>query len=161
MTLTSHGFGHQPFGDRPFGHDDWAYMVLYESLPEHYIEEDANNDYLYQKFITAISQSFNEMQALIQRYTTLSNPDEIRTDLIKHLADNFGVEIDDYNPDDYQRMAIKIATRFNIIKGTVKSFETLAAIYGFDVEVTELWWDGTDYTSEEPWILNEYVGTIG
>jgi phage tail-like protein len=160
-SLTSFGFGHQSFGHRPFGHDDWAYIVLYETLPEKYLEEDANNGYFYQKFIKAVSSSFNEMRALIQKYDDLVDPNKIRTDLIKHLADSFGIETDDYNPESYQRTAIRINTRFNVIKGTQKSFEVLAKIYGFNLDITEMWWDGSEYTDEDPWVYNEEIGTVG
>jgi phage tail P2-like protein len=157
---VSHGFGHQPFGHRPFGHEDWAFIVLYESLPEEQKEEDLKNGYYLMKMIKGMTPSFNELKFLVDEYGSLMNPDKVREDLIRHLADSFGVDIDDYNPIEYRRLAIRVATKFNTIKGTLQSFVTLANIYGFNVEVTEMWWNGTEYIEDEPWVTGEEIGEI-
>lgn len=163
MGITSSGFGHQPFGHRPFGHEDWCYIVLYESLPEEYKTQDELNGGLYKKFVLGVCPSFNELRTLISGFDSLVDPDKIRLDLLKHLADSFGVEIDDFNPEEYQRTAVRVNARFNVIKGTARSIEVLANIYGFNLTVQESYYSesAADYTTEDPWITDEVVGTIG
>jgi len=155
------GFGHQPFGHHPFGHTDWAHIVLWDELEERVREEDFEAGGWFYKFISALMPMFNNLITLISRYQDwVVDPRTTRKDLLKRLANNFGVVLDLSEPEDYQRMAIEIAGRLRFIKGWRESYEILCRIHGFEVDVKELWWDGEKYTENPPRVTNEVIGTI-
>lgn len=155
------GFGNEPFGTFPFGNSDWAYAVLWAELPENIRQQDLDAGGYYYKFVTALMPGFNELKRLIygkRKHT--ADPITARNDLLRYLAEKFGVILDFEEPEDYQRTRIAIAGRWRLIKGSIESFEVLCAVHGFDVVVKELWWNGTIYSDDGPQIDNEIIGYI-
>lgn len=156
------GFGDEPFGDFPFGDSDWVYTVLWDELPEEKKEEDLAAGGYFQKFVTALMPSFDELRRLIHGANDyVLDPFKARADLLNYLAQKFGIVLDLAEPEYFQRTRIAIAGRWRLIKGTEESFKVLCAVHGFDVVVTELWWNGTHYT-EAPLVTvsDELIGYI-
>ncbi len=157
----SSGFGHEPFGHFPMGHSDWARMVLWEELPDEKKQEDLDAGGYYYKFVTSLMPSFNELKSLIygsKKYAI--DPATARADLLKHVADKFGVTLDYAEPEAYQRTRIEIAGRWRLIKGTKTSYEVLCAVHGFSVDVKEIWWTGSSYSETGPLVSSEIIGYI-
>lgn len=155
------GFGHGAFGRRQFGHIDWARAVLWEELPEADRQLDMEAGGAYYNFVTCLMPSFDELKNLIYKnHEHLMNPRTVRMDLLKYVAGNFGVVLDYAEPEEYQRTQTEIAGRWRLIKGTKKSYEILCAIHGFDVDVKNVWWNGTNYNMTGPRVTNEVVGTM-
>lgn len=153
------GFGNQPFGKFPFGNSDWGLVVLWDELPDSVKQEDLDNGGWYYKFVTALVPSFNEMISLIfgmRKYKV--DPATVRMDLLRYIAEKFGVILDYAEPEAYQRTRVEIAGRWRLIKGTEASYKVLCAVHGFDVEVEEIWWTGTSYSGNRPVITNDLIG---
>lgn len=156
-----HGFGHGAFGERTFGEVDWARVVLWEELPEDKKQEDLDEGGKYYDFVTSLMPSFNELKTLIYKsHEHLIDPDTVRIDLLNYVARNFGITLDLAEPEAYQRTQVEIAGRWRLIKGTDTSYEILCAIHGFNVEVKEMWWNGSTYTETGPEVTNEVVGVV-
>lgn len=157
----SGGFGHQDLGNVPFGHADWAKVVLWDELPGEVKQEDLDNGGYYYNFVTALLPSFNELRRLVygaNKY--LIDPATVRMDLLRYLANKFGVILDFAEPEAYQRTRVEIAGRWRLIKGTETSYVVLCAVHGFDVEVKEIWWTGSDYSTTGPAVDNEVIGVV-
>jgi len=155
------GFGSGPFGDEPFGQIDWAYQVLWEELPENKKKEDLDNGGWYEKFVRCLVPSFNQLRYLIYRsHDYVLDPRTARTDLLRYIAGNFGIVPDLDEPEEFQRTKIEIAGRWRLIKGTENAYKVLCAIHGFNVEVSEIWYSGTSFTTTGPHVSGEVIGTI-
>jgi len=155
------GFGHQPLGNAPFGHADWAKTVLWDELPEEIKQEDLDEGGYYYKFVTALVPSFKEIRRLVygsKKY--LIDPATVRLDLLKYVANKFGVILDFAEPEAYQRTRVEIAGRWRLIKGTKTSYEVLCAIHGFNVDVKEIWWTGVKYSESGPSTDSEVIGVV-
>jgi hypothetical protein len=155
------GFGHDSFGESPFGDTDWAYTVLWEELSEEKKQEDLDAGGWYEKFVRCLIPSMNELKFLIYKghdYTL--DPRTARADLLRYIASGFGIIPDLDEPEEYQRTKIEIVGRWRLIKGTEAAYEVLCAIHGFNVEVKEIWTNGVAYVSELPHISNEVIGTV-
>ncbi len=153
--MPNYGFGYSNFGNSPFGGVNWCKIVLYDEMPESLREQDAEAGYPYRNFIDGMCPNFEWLRKYIQRFKNLTDPWEIRKDLLQYFAMNFGIDIDLAEPEQFQRMRSSLAARWNIIKGTVDSYVVLCRVHGFEVNVIPLWWDGENYQQTEPHILNE------
>jgi hypothetical protein len=155
------GFGTESFGNFPFGQTNWGKIVLWDELPEEMRNQDLEAGGWYYKFVTALVPSFNEMLNLISRsHENLIDPATVRMDLLKYVADKFGVILDYSEPDVYQRTRVEIAGRWRLIKGKKESYEILCAVHGFNVSVKEIFWNGEGYTTVGPKVSNEQIGVI-
>jgi len=155
------GFAHSPMGNFPFGHADWAETVLWDELPEETKQEDLDAGGYYYKFVTALMPAFNELQRLVygsKKY--LIDPATVRGDLLKYVASKFGIILDFAEPEAYQRTRVEIAGRWRLIKGKREAYEVLCAIHGFNVDIKEVWWTGTEYSTAGPTTYNEVIGTM-
>lgn len=153
--MPNYGFGYRDFGNHPFGGVDWCQIVLWEEMPEQMRDQDEEVGYPYKNFIEAMCPSFEWLRKYIERFRTLTDARDIRHDLLEYFAQNFGIDIDLAEPEEYQRTRANLAARWNIIKGTVESYIVLCRVHGFEVDVIPLWWDGDDYYADAPHILNE------
>jgi len=155
------GFGREACGHGPFGHAYWAKAVLWDQLPEKDKLEDIESGGWFYKFVTCLMPSFEQLKTLIDRtYDGKISPRTVRPDLIRFLAQRFGIDTDLAEADIYQRMNIEIAARWRLIKGKKESYEILCKIHGFDVTVSEIWWNGTGYTIVGPSVSGEIIGTL-
>ena len=155
------GFGHESFGHFPFGHSDWSKIVLWDELPEEKKTEDLEAGGFYYKFVMSMIPSFDELKRLVYGSKDyLIDPATVRFDLLQYVAGKFGIILDLAEPEVYQRTRVEIAGRWRLIKGTETSYKILCAIHGFDVDVFEVWWDGSRYTTYGPSIANEVIATI-
>jgi len=155
------GFGHGPFGEETFGYTNWAYVVLWEELPERKKQEDLDAGGWYEKFVRCMIPSLNELKFLIYKsHDYVLDPRTARKDLLRYIAGNFGIIPDLDEPEAYQRTKIEIAGRWRLIKGTEDAYKVLCAIHGFNVDVEEIWTDGTTYSSTGAHVENEVIGVI-
>ena len=155
------GFGYDSFGVDPFGHTDWAYHVLWEELPESKRQEDLDAGGWYEKFVRCMIPPINQLKFLIYKsHDYVVDPRNARKDLLRYIAYNFGITPDLDEPEEYQRMKIEIAGRWRLIKGTEDAYKVLCAIHGFDVEVSDIWTDGTSYTTSPPSVGDEVIGVV-
>jgi len=155
------GFGKDKFGVDPFGHADWAYQVLWEELPEEKKQEDLDAGGWYEKFVKCMIPPINSLKFLVYKsHDYVIDPRTARKDLLRYIAGNFGIIPDLDEPEEYQRMKIEIAGRWRLIKGTTDAYKVLCAIHGFDVEVYDIWTNGTIYTTSEPNVSEETIATI-
>jgi hypothetical protein len=155
--VPDYGFGFRPFGEEPFGDPDWCRIVLWEELPPNMQEDDEAQGYPFRTFVYSMCPSFEWLRHHIDRFEDLTNPFKVRKDLLTYLAANFGIELDLAEPEDFQRIRVSLAARWNIIKGTVEAYEVLCRVHGFEVTVIPLWWNGTEYTESGPSIYNEAI----
>lgn len=157
----SGGFGNAPFGNFPFGNSNWAYTTLWEELPEEVRQDDLDNGGWFYKFVTSLLPSFNELKRLIYGMDRhLDDPITARNDLLKYLAERFGIILDFEEPEAYQRTRIAIAGRWRLIKGKKEAYEVLCRVHGFEVDVQEMWWNGSIYTDDGPTVSNDLLGYI-
>ena len=155
------GFGRGNIGSGPFGRADWAKSVLWDELPEKEKARDLENGGWFYLFVTCLMPAFNELRnAISLTYQGKVSPRTVRPDLIKYLANMFGIDPDLAEPEEYQRMNIEIASRWRLIKGKRESYEIVCKIHGFNVVVDELWWNGSNYTTIGPNVAGEAIGTI-
>lgn len=152
--MSNNSFGNSPFGANPFGHIDWSRIVLWEELPSEMKESDAQAGYPYREFVYSFCPGFDWLRSNIDRFKYLDDPNKIRLNLLSYLASNFGIDLDEEQPESYQRMRVQIAGRWNIIKGTILSYIVLCKIYGFECDVIPLWWNGVDYIEDGPTVYN-------
>ncbi len=153
--MSNDGFGNFYFGDVPFGHIDWSRLVLWEELPSEAKQADKDAGYPYRDFVYSLCPSFDWLKANIDRFKDLDDPNKIRLNLLSHLGSNFGIDVDEAQPEEYQRMRVQIAGRWNVIKGTVESYYVLCGVHGFNVEVVPLWWNGEIFVEGNPTIYME------
>lgn len=155
------GFGHDSFGKDSFGHADWAYQVLWEELPEQKRQEDLDAGGWYEKFVRCLLPPINELKFLIYKSREyVVDPRTARKDLLRYIAGNFGIIPDMDEPEEYQRMKIEIVGRWRLIKGTEDAYKVLCAIHGFEVDVYDVWSDGTNRTTSPPNVSDEVMGVI-
>ena len=155
------GFGRDEFGESPFGHSDWPYIVLWEELPEDKKKEDLDAGGYYHKFVQCLLPPFEELLRLIYKsHDHLVDPRTARKDLLRYIAGNFGIIPDLSEPEEFQRTKIEIAGRWRLIKGTVESYKVLCAIHGFSVDVKDVWWNGESYSSTPPSISGEVIAVV-
>ena len=148
--MPDNGFGHGPFGHGPFGKADWARIVLWDELPVKFRERDEESGGYFRKFVFSLCPSFNWLRDHIAKFKDLTDPRQIRHDLLEYLAGNFGISIDLAEPEEYQRMRTALATRWNLIKGLNESYVVLCRVHGFEAQVLSLWWDGSRYLEDNP-----------
>jgi hypothetical protein len=155
------GFGQEPFGEMPFGNTDWCYHVLYDELPSQMQQQDQDEGGLYEAFVKAASIPINRMRELASGFdSSMRDPIRIRIDLLQYYASRFGIDVDPELREDVRRMRVDIFSRYRLIKGTRESIVVLARIHGFDLTLSELWWNGTTYIETSPVISWELLGVI-
>jgi hypothetical protein len=153
------GFGHNKFGEAPFGNDDWAYTVLWEELPERKKQEDSDAGGYFEKFVRCLAMPMNELLYLIYRsHDYTMDPRSARKDLLRYIAGNFGIIPDLDEPEAFQRTKLDIVGRWRLIKGTESAYQVLCAIHGFNVEVNSVWSTGTTLTTTGPKVGAELIG---
>jgi hypothetical protein len=156
-----YGFGHFPFGHETFGHANWAYVVLWEELPEDKKQEDLDAGGWYEKFCRCLVPPFNELKFLIYKsHDYVIDPRTARKDLLRYIAGNFGIVPDLDEPEEFQRTKIEIAGRWRLIKGTTDAYKVLCAIHGFSVDVYDIWTDGESYTTTGPNVSDEVIAIV-
>ena len=153
--MPHYGFGNDPFGDYPFGDVNYCRIVLWDELPEAIKDQDLASGGHYLTFVDSLAPSFQWIRNHIQSFNTIMDPRIIRHDLLALFAANFGITIDLAEPEDYQRGRASLAALWNIIKGTVRSYEVLCRVHGFEVEVVPLWWTGSLFSETPPHIYGE------
>lgn len=153
--MSNIGFGNYYFGEMPFGHIDWARIVLWEELPEEAKIKDKEAGYPYRDFVFSVCPSFEWLKKNVDRFKNLDDHNKIRLNLLQYLASNFGIDLDIEQPEEYQRMRVQVAGKWNVIKGTVSSYYVICGVYGFDVDVVKLWWNGTSFSENSPYIFTE------
>jgi len=153
--MARYGFGNRAFGTTPFGESDWCKIVLYDELPGDVRQQDVDAGGPYLKFVEAMCPSFTWLKRHLDRFKYITNPREIREDLLLYLGENFGIEVDLAEPLGYQRMRAGLAARWNIIKGILESYVVLCRVHGFEVDVHPLWWDGIKYLTTPPVVGGE------
>jgi hypothetical protein len=73
------GFGYGAFGHMPFGEWWWSRAVLYELLPAEYQRNDADQNYVLEKFMETLRLSFNNMRKKIRDLNYIRDPLYART----------------------------------------------------------------------------------
>jgi len=74
----------------------------------------------------------------------------LQPSMLKHLAGDFGVLMDDEEPLDYQRSEVSNAVKLRAIKSNAKSYEIRGQMAGFDVEVQGLYKIDGDVPADLP-----------
>jgi hypothetical protein len=155
-----YGFGHEEFGNFPYGGSDWAKRVLWDELPEAVKQEDLDAGGWYYRFVTTMLPSMNDLRRLIYKsFDYVVDPRTAREDLLVYMARNFGIIPDMEEPEEHQRTKIEIAGRWRLIKGTNTAYEVLSAIHGFSCTVQELWSDGDELLTSPGTVVDGEVGT--
>lgn len=153
--MGRYGFGEDPFGESPFGDVDYAKIVLWDELPPEIKDDDERNGGGYRAFVEAMAPNYQWLRNHIYRFRYMTDPRQIRHDLLNWFGQNFGIKVDLAEPEAYQRMRANLAARWNIIKGTVDSYTVLCRVHGFEVNVIPLWWTGSEYSETPPEIYGE------
>jgi len=153
--MPNYGFGSGPFGGAPFGDINWCEVVLWDEMPEGIKDDDRNAGYPYLKFVQSVAPNFEFLRRYIARFETITDPFQIRTDLLIYFANNFGITIDLAEPEAYRRTRAQLAARWNIIKGTANAYTVLCRVHGFEVDIVPLWWNGSSLVETGPTVSNE------
>jgi hypothetical protein len=123
-------------------------------------QQDADSGGYYEKFVRALCLPMNRLRVLINNFSSLTNPLEVRLDLLRYYSASFGLETDTVEAETFQRSAADIYGRFRFIKGVSQSFVVLARVHGFEATVQELWFDGTSLSATQTGVVDEVVGEI-
>lgn len=134
------GFGRGRFGKGPAGKGDYGDAVIVQSFPETYLEDPKTGaaNTLLKHYLLAAADSVNRTKTKIDALPEQVDFDQIRQDLIVYLGRTIGVEIDDSEPEEFQRSLVGAAVQFYRIKGTDDSYRIRGKISGFDVDVFNL-----------------------
>ena len=107
---------------------------------------------------TAFMQEFDKFALIMEKIKTISDIDTIPSDYIVYLAQLVGFEntsLDLLTVDAYRYLVKNIIDIYDM-KGTTYSFELFFNFLGFDVIVTEYWFDRRFYLSK--YKSNPYTG---
>ena len=142
----SYGFGHGGFGSTSFGAADWARIVLWDELPSNIRADDEAAGGAFREFVTALMPSFRWLTDHIERFRSVIEFDQARPELLRYVADAFGIRLDLEQPVDFQRLRLSLLARWNVIKGTEEAIRAVGKCYGFDVDVYRVFagCDGTE-----------------
>ena len=133
------GFGFQPFGKFPFGRSDFGRNNLERSVPDTYLEDDAEHGDRLRHFLELGRERLNFLYKNVENVGTLVDPNAIRDDILRYLGRNYGQEIDDAEPIEFARSLVNNAILLYQIKGTRDSYRVRGKISGFDVTVYNLY----------------------
>jgi len=144
------GFGYDPFGEEPFGFADYSDGTLWDFMPEIYRIEDEKRDNIFRNFIISLRPIFDEILLKTEKFPELRDANKIWIEHLKLLANDYGVVIDDNDVEYFKRSSIRNAFKWFGIKGTRNAYDIIGKIYGFAVEVKELYWTPSGFTSDPP-----------
>ena len=158
------GWGHQPFGQFPFGTGDWAEVGLKRNIPEFYRIDDANpggrRDFPLLLFLDSLKPNINFIEDTWRSFPKLWDADEIPIGLIHLLAASVGVENSADKPAVFQRLEILNNPQMILNKGTDDGYQIAGSFEGLEVVVTGLYAETCDpdalLTTEPPdaWMAN-------
>lgn len=136
------GWGSGKFGSGPFGKKDFGEETVIRSFSETYLEdpkgEDGKNQTLLH-YLQLIQDSVNRVKNQMDLVSDQVDFNKIRSDLLVYLGRTIGVEIDDSEPDEFQRSLVGSAVQFYRIKGTDQAYRIRGKISGFDVDVQNMY----------------------
>jgi len=185
VTLSSIGFGHQPFGHpnggSPFqvsgpgpyamlagyGYGDWAEEVLWRILPEWVRSEDGQGSTVPEPMrgvIDAIKPLFNELLRKWRIFPSLWDANACPLPQLPKLALTLGIELDPSKSERLQRTEVINAPQMFLHKGTDLGYSILAAFEDLLVEVIPLWAEdcgpGAPLSTNQPTVFEPHLDDV-
>jgi len=160
MTLSSIGFGRNPFGRHEFGVGDWAEEMLWKNIPEFYREcdnsgpEGSSVSQPLRGFVDAIKPFYQDLRNKWGSFPTLWDAGLVPLDSLPALGYNVGITPDSTKPEGLQRSSVLNASQLWINKGNDRGYQITAAFEGLLVDITPLW-------SKTCAAASQLLGTIG
>ena len=158
------GWGHQPFGQFPFGTADWAESGLIPLIPEFYREDDAlaggRVAFPLLLFLRSLKPNVNHIEERWRLFPTHRDADECPIEQIRLLAATVGVINSQDKEEVFQRLEILNNPQMILNKGTDKGYDIAGSFEGLTVTVIGLWAETCDpdaeFNTEPPdaWIAN-------
>ena len=145
MTLSSIGFGHNPFGHHGWGLGDWAEEMLWRNMPQVYKDCDESGPVgsavaqPLRKFQEALKPSYQDIRVKWLQFPYLWDAIRVPLDQLAQLGYNVGIIDDSTKSDGLRRSSVLNASQLWLSKGTDKGYEITAAFEGLLVTVTPLW----------------------
>jgi len=133
------GFGGGPFGQFPFGRTNFGVETVITPFPEDYLEGDEERGAPLRKYLTVVANDVQQRKNEVDQLDDMIDIDEIRADVLKHLGTTLDIELDDFEPEEFQRSLVGNAVLFYQRKGTRTGYRVRGQISGFDVEVINFW----------------------
>lgn len=133
------GFGYYKFGHFPFGHADFGEDSVIKSFP--YIEDPTTGEIntALVTYLSIIKENFNKKKLEIDKISDQVDTNKIRSDILYYLGRTIGVELDNYEPEDFKKSLVNNAVLLYRIKGTDDSFRIRGKISGYDVDVVNIY----------------------
>lgn len=142
------GWGHQAFGDFPFGSSDWSDEGLIRSVPEFYRNDDENPGGRWVlpllNVLAALKPLLNELEEKTRIFPTLTQADDCPIEQLWLLASTVGVDLSRDKPEAFQRLEILNNPQMILRKGTDKGYQIAGSFDGLTAEVVPLWADRCD-----------------
>lgn len=145
MSLSSIGWGHNPFGRHQFGLGDWAEEMLWRNMPQVYKDCDEGGptgsvvSQPLRKFQDALKPSYQDIRVKWLEFPFLWDAIKVPLDQLGQLGYNVGIVDDSTKPEGLRRSSVLNASQLWLNKGTDKGYEITAAFEGLLVTVTPLW----------------------
>jgi len=145
VSLSSIGWGHNPFGHHQYGIGDWAEEMLWKNMPEVYRDCDEAGptesvvEQPLRKFQSALKPSYQDIRVKWSQFPYLWDAIKVPLPQLPQLGYNVGIVVDSTKPEGLQRSSVLNASQLWLNKGTDKGYEIAAAFEGLLVVVTPLW----------------------
>jgi hypothetical protein len=137
------GWGHQPFGQFPFGTGDWADVGFVRLVPEFYRIDDENPggriSFPLLLFLNSVKPNINFIEEKWRAFPKLWDADETPVEQIRLLAASVGVQNSADKPEVFQRLEILNNPQSIINKGTDLGYQIAGSFEGLTVTVIGLW----------------------
>lgn len=141
------GFGHSKFGSGPFGISDAGSDLIIDTFPVEYLEDavpqgvdpmdDSQN--LLLQMLKTYARAMQEMRLNVDNMQQLVDYSTAPSDILLLLGSNFGLSLDDNDPDFLKRSFVANASQWLQIKSTVEGYSVRGLASGFLVSVKNFW----------------------
>lgn len=152
------GFGHSQFGTGPFGISDAGTDLVLNTFPVEYLEDatpqgfdvmdDSQN--LLLQMVKTHARAIQEMRLNVDNMTQLVDYTTASPDILLLLGSNFGLDIDQNDPDFLKRSFVANASQWLQIKSTDEGYSVRGLASGFVVTVGNFWRIDLSYASLIP-----------
>ena len=133
-------FNGAQLGYFPWAPADFGEQSIVKSFPAAYKldKKGQPNDFM-KAYLAMAKHAMNSVKESIDGLDDQIDPQTVRSDILRFLGSTIAVELDDYEPQEYQRSLVANAVQFYRIKGTKDSYRIRGKISGYDVQVTNIY----------------------
>lgn len=133
------GFGHGPFGHFPFGHTNYGKEVIIDPFPSDYLKGDEARGAPLMKYLLTVANTVSLRKQEADQLDTMIDVDKVRSDVLPFLGSTLDVEIDNFEPTEFQRSLVGNAFLTYQFKATATGYKVRGKISGYDVVIVNFW----------------------